>query len=83
MSSLSFDPITSTTSQIVLNWSLLSTFAETGGSAIVNYIILWDSGSGAGSFSTQLASLSNTVTTHTETGLTTNTDYQFKIYATN
>jgi hypothetical protein len=81
ITSLAFDSDMSTTSQIVLNWDLLATDAEIGGSAITSYTIEWDQGTST--WADIGAVLSDTDDTYTKTGLTTNTDYVFRIFATN
>lgn len=74
----------STESSIVVEWTAPSTQAETGGSSITGYEIVWDAGDG--SADTTLAGLvsSYTSTSYTQgSGLTEGDDYLFKVRAKN
>jgi len=42
VNTLEMNILTSTNEQVVLEWALLSTLAETGGSTILNYVIRWN-----------------------------------------
>jgi hypothetical protein len=63
----------------VVSWTALTTTAETGDSAITEYNLYWDSGTG-----TVTTSLyAGTGTTYTVTGLSAGTNYIFKVRAKN
>ncbi len=65
--------------QISLSWTALTSSADTGNSAITAYQLYWDNGSGTTS---QLV-YSGTATTATVTGLSSGTNYKFKVRAEN
>ena len=81
MAGPSFDPSTSTNTQIVLTWAAL-TGVNAGGSSvsITSYDLQWDQGTSTWQ---SLTSTTGSVTTYTVTALTGGTTYQFKIAATN
>lgn len=76
--SISFNADTSTTTQIDLEWDLLATDEETGGSALTSQTLEYDQGSG--SWTTIAIGVSDTTKA---VSVTTNVDYQFRIFATN
>jgi len=75
---------TTTNTQIVVDWSALTT-AESGYSDAISYNLYWDSGSDGLSYTSLVGelSLSTSVTYTISTGITEGEDYKFKVRAQN
>lgn len=74
---------TTSTSQIQVDWTPLTSAADTGGSSIVSYRLQWDQGTATW---TDLAGFTSDYTSTTFTltsGLASSTDYNFKVSAKN
>jgi len=69
----------STSTSIVLEWAALTSTSDTGDSAITTYNLYWDDNTGT----TNIYLMDSLVTTYTVTGLTTGSDYIFKVSASN
>lgn len=85
------DPVTTTTAlsttvvEIQIDWTALSTSAETGGSAITSYELQWNQGSAVDEYVALVGSSSDyTDMSYTiSSGLTEGETYTFKILAKN
>lgn len=71
-------------SQIVVTWSALTSTDATGGTAIVSYELSWDSGTNGGTWTALKGYASpDTAVTYTESSVTAGSTYQFKLRAQN
>jgi hypothetical protein len=66
-----------------MNWTLLTTSPDNGGSSVTKYVILWDSGLNNGVYTEMTVILDTAQTSYTKNGLTQGTTYKFKIEAHN
>lgn len=75
---IAFNAVTSTTTQIDLEWNLLTTDEEIGGSALTSQTLEYDQGTST--WTTIAIGVSDTTKAVT---VSSNVDYQFRIFATN
>ncbi len=72
-----------TSSQIVVDWTSLTTDTDIGYSAITSYALLWDKGSSTWEYLTGHTSNSTDLTFNVSSGLTPGGTYQFMVSAKN
>jgi hypothetical protein len=77
-----FSIISKTLDSATFSWNLQSSLPDQGYSSIVTYVIQSNGGSGT-TYSDLSPAYSSNINTATITGLSSQTDYSFKIYSTN
>ena len=76
VTSITRDEVNTSKTQVAFTWT---SPASSGGSAVIDYTIMWDQGTG-----TYVQAASGiTTTSYTKTGLTSGTTYNFKVQARN